>query len=166
MGEIKYEMISWAGQTIRTPPNFLIFIFLWIPTPKCGQGPWLASNQQNKTKAKGCVGYMSMWLHYIRFVGTDLVFLRLSIHLPTQRTLVWSLGLGRSHNSWGNSAHEPQLLSLCSSLCSTVRGATAWEACAPQLEKTTCSNEDPVQPKLNKLKNIFTTHQHELATGI
>ena len=44
-------------------------------------------------------------------------------------------GLGRSHLPWNNKARAPQLES---------------SPCLPQLEKSLHSNEDSVQPKINK----------------
>ena len=60
-------------------------------------------------------------------------------------------------------AREPQLLSpRAQILCSTTREATTMRSlhttrksnpCSPQLErKPTCSNKDPMQPKINKNK--------------
>ena len=81
---------------------------------------------------------------------------------------------GRSHMPWSNKVWEPQLLSLCfrawePQLLKSVHPREralrqekplAWEACAMQLqksphalqlEKSPCSNEDPGQPKINKI---------------
>ena len=71
--------------------------------------------------------------------------------------------LGRFHIMWNNWAHVPQLLKLCSrawepQLLSPLPAIT--EVCAPQLESSPClpqpeksphSNEDPAQPKINKI---------------
>ena len=74
-----------------------------------------------------------------------------------------SPGLGRSHMSRSNWAREPQLLSLrIWSLCSATREAAIVRGPhttmksgphLPQLEKALARNEDPTQPKLNKLIN-------------
>ena len=74
-----------------------------------------------------------------------------------------SPGLGRSHMSWSNWAREPQLLSLrIWSLCSATREAAIVRGPhttmksgphLPQLEKALARNEDPTQPKINKLIN-------------
>ena len=80
-----------------------------------------------------------------------------------------SPGLGRSHMPWSNWAREPQLLSLrVWSLCPATGGAaivkgprtarksgphTARKSGPrlPQLEKALARNEDPTQPKINKI---------------
>ena len=67
-----------------------------------------------------------------------------------------SPGLGRSHMPRSNWAREPQLLSLrIWSLCSTTREACApWWRVAParrNYRKPSHRNEDPTQPKINKL---------------
>ena len=74
-----------------------------------------------------------------------------------------SPGLGRSHMSRSNWAREPQLLSLrIWSLCSATREAAIVRGPhttmksgprLPQLEKALARNEDPTQPKINKLIN-------------
>ena len=74
-----------------------------------------------------------------------------------------SPGLGRSHMPRSNWACEPQLLSLrVWSLWSATREAaivrgpcTAMKSGprSPQLEKALARNEDPTQPKINKLIN-------------
>ena len=94
-----------------------------------------------------------------------------------------SPGLGRSHMPRSNSAHVPQLLSLhprapepqlLSPRATTTEARMPrarapqqekppqWEACALQRRiapalhnqrKAACSNEGPMQPKINKLKN-------------
>ena len=74
---------------------------------------------------------------------------------------VSSPGLGRSHMPRSNWAREPQLLSLrVWSLCPATGGAvivkglrTAMKS-GPrllQLEKALARNEDPTQPKINKI---------------
>ena len=75
-----------------------------------------------------------------------------------------SPGVGGSHMPRSNWAREPQLLSLrVWSLCSATREAaivrglrTAMKSgpCSPQLEKALTRNEDPTQPKINKLINF------------
>ena len=89
--------------------------------------------------------------------GASPVTRWISICLPVQETRVRSL-TGKLPRAKSNSAHVPQLLSLCSrarvhncqSQCivQSVRcnkRPPQWEACALQLEKSLCSNEDPAQ---------------------
>ena len=73
-----------------------------------------------------------------------------------------SRGLGRSHMPWSHWAREPQLLSLrVWSLCSATRDRDSerpahrdeeWPPLAAT-RKPSHRNEDPTQPKINKLIN-------------
>ena len=68
------------------------------------------------------------------------------------------LSLGRSHMLQSSQAHEPQLLSLCSTARedTAMRGsgtATKSSLHSPQLEKSPSSNKDPAQPEINKSIN-------------
>ena len=65
------------------------------------------------------------------------------------------LSRGRSHKLQSSQAHEPQLLSLCSTAGedTAMRGsgaATKSSPRSPQLEKSPSSNKDPAQPKMNE----------------
>ena len=71
-----------------------------------------------------------------------------------------SPGLGRSHMPWSNCAHEPQLLSpRVWSLCSAGEAAIVrpahrdeeWPPLATTRESPRTENEDPTQPKINKI---------------
>ena len=52
----------------------------------------------------------------------------------------------RSHNYGSLSARKPMLPSKRSR-----HSATKSSPCSPQLEKSPCSNEDPAQPRINKI---------------
>ena len=111
--------------------------------------------------------------------GTNLVAQWLSIHLPVQETwiqsLIWEdptcLGATKPmcHNYWacalepGSPNYVPKLLKpFCLRAHEPQQEKPLqWEACTPQLEsslclpqleKNMCGNEDPAQPKINKVK--------------
>ena len=91
---------------------------------------------------------------------TSLLVQWIRIHQPMQdtqvRSLVWgeSTGCGPTkpghHNYWSPSALETVLDSKRSTTARSPCTATKRSPRLPHLEKSPCSNKDPVQPKINK----------------
>ena len=57
-------------------------------------------------------------------------------------------GPGRFHTPWSNQACAPQLLSLCSAARKATTVKSSPRRCNSR--KPMCSNQDPIQPKVNK----------------
>ena len=69
--------------------------------------------------------------------------------------------LGRSHMPW--SSHNYWSLCILEPVpCYKRNHHGQWEAHALQVEKSLCSNEDPTQPRINKvlLRNITPSHNN------